>query len=253
MRKVFGYIKKFFAKNYWLQPVLLVAAVFLLVFSIQWATELFTNISDELSGKDKCNTCTDVSFADAMEEASEATDDAPVFVLVTTDDCAECVTVYTYIDRFLRAHPEYKVFRIEIQENADETQVGKEVYDDETLTKEKLDTLKMDVYDFLKYSDERVESSERPSASTSTDFALTTPTLIRFGKNGTIYDVTEKIHSTSSSGLVQTYDNLVEFFEGAEPKDYVAPFPWWGWALCIGGGAGIIFAVVLFVLKRKKK
>lgn len=251
MKRFFGAIKKFFAKNYWLQPVLLVAIVFILVFSIQGFTALFNNISDQLSGKDKCNTCTDVSFDDVMDEVADATDEAPVFVLITTDECAECVSAYKYIDRWLRANPDYRIFRIEIQENDEKTEVDNPVYDDETITKEKLDTLKMDIYDYLKYSP-NVEKDDRPTADTSTDFAITCPTLVRYGSNGLIVDVEEKIVITSTSGLNNTYENISEFFEDAAPLAGHSTFPWWAWALCIGGGAGVIFAIVLVILKRKK-
>lgn len=250
MNRFFGAIKKFFAKNYWLQPVLLVAVVFILVFSIQGITTLVNNISDTLSGKDKCNTCTDVSYADVEAKIEDATDEIPVFVLITTDECASCVDVYTRLDRYIRKFPQYQVFRIEIQENSEESEADNVVYDDTTLTKEKYEALRMNIFDWLKNPENDVDSDDRPTGEFSS-FSINTPTLIKYGSNGEILDINAKITTTSSSGVDKTYENIAEFFNGAGYPATVAAFPWWAWGLCIAGGAGAIFAVILLIRKRK--
>lgn len=251
MNRFFGSIKKFLSKNYWIQPVLLVAVVFVLVFSIQGITNLVNDISDKLSGKDQCNTCTDVSYSDVEAKIEDATDEIPVFVLITTAECSSCVDVYTRLDRYVRNNPQYQVFRIEIQEAPSEEQTGNEtIYDDETLTEAKYEELRMSIYDWLKNPENDVETEDRPAGELA-DFSITAPTLIKYGANKEILDINAKIKTTSSSGVDKTYENIADFFRGAGYPATVAAFPWWAWGLCIAGGAGAIFAVILFIRKRK--
>jgi len=257
MSRFFGSIKKFLSKNYWIQPVLLVAVIFALVFSIQGITTLVEKISDSISGEGKCTQCKDITYEQLEDKVETATNDSPVIVLITTDDCAACEVVYKKLDVFVKNNPEYKIFRIEIQENEEKTQVGKEVYDDETLTKAKLDALKMNIFEWLKYED-NTELNNKPSADTANDFNITAPTLVVFGSEQEGYEsnqvikVLENITTTSSSGKDTTIDTLREFFTGVNVGNYKEPFPWWGWALCIGGGVGIIFTVFLVIKKNKK-
>ena len=259
MSRFFGFIKKFLSKNYWLQPVLLVAVIFALVFSIQGITTLVEKIGNSISGEGKCTDCKDITYEQLEGLLEEATDENPVIVLVTTDDCAGCQNVYKKISAFLdiKAYKDYKFFRIEIQENEEKTQVGKEVYDDETLTKAKLDSLKMNIFEWLKYEDE-TGLNNKPSADTANDFAITAPTLVVFGSSQGSYDnnqvikVLEKITTTSDSGKDTTITTLIEFFDGVVAGKHNVGFPWWGWALCIGGGVGVLFAIFLVITKTRK-
>jgi hypothetical protein len=257
MSRFFGFIKKFLSKNYWLQPVLLVAVIFALVFSIQGITTLVEKIGNSISGEGKCTDCKDITYEQLEGLLEEATDENPVIVLVTTDDCAGCQNVYKKISAFLdiKAYKDYKFFRIEIQEDEEKTQVGKEVYDDETLTKAKLDALKMDIYEWLKEKD-NTDLNTKPGEYDS--FQIKTPTLVVFGseqsgyENNQVIKVLENITTTSNSGKDTTIDTLRKFFTDVNIGDYKEPFPWWAWALCIGGGVGAIFAIFLVIKKNKK-
>ncbi len=257
MSRFFGFIKKFLSKNYWLQPVLLVAVIFALVFSIQGITNLVEKIGNSISGEGKCTDCKDITYEQLEGLLEEATDENPVVVLVTTDDCAACENVYKKIGAFLKIkdYKGYQFFRIEIQENEEKTQVGKEVYDDETLTKAKLDALKMNIFEWLK-SDEN--EGDKPSADTANDFNITAPTLVVFGDSSDSYEsnqvikVLENITTTSSSGKDTTITTLIEFFDGIKKSNHTVGFPWWGWALCIGGGVGVLFTIFLVIKKTRK-
>ena len=255
MSRFFELIKKFLSKNYWLQPVLLVAVIFALVFSIQGITTLVENISSSLSGEGKCTQCKDITYEQLEAKLEDATDESPIIVLITTDDCAECEAVYKKLDVFVKNNPEYKVFRIEIQEDEEESQVGKEVYDDDTLTKAKLDALKMNIFEWLKDSD-KTGLNNKPDDYTS--FNIKAPTLVVFGSEQEGYDdsrvikVLENIRTTSNSGKDTTIDTLREFFTDVNIGNYKEPFPWWAWALCIGGGVGVLFTVFLVIKKNKK-
>lgn len=259
MSRFFGFIKKFLSKNYWLQPVLLVAVIFALVFSIQGITTLAEKIGNTITGEGKCTDCKDITYEQLEGLLEEATDETPVIVLVTTDDCASCERVYKKLEAFLniKAYKDYKIFRIEIQEDEEKTQVGKEVYDDDTLTKAKLDALKMNIFEWLKYED-KTGLNNKPSADTANDFNITAPTLVVFGSSSDAYDgnqvikVLENITSSSDSGKDTTISTLVEFFDGIEAYNHSVGFPWWGWALCIGGGVGVLFAIFLVIVKTKK-
>ena len=259
MSRFFGFIKKFLSKNYWLQPVLLVAVIFALVFSIQGITNLVEKIGNSISGEGKCTDCKDITYEQLEGLVEEATNDNPVVVLITTDDCAACENVYKKISAFLdmKDYKGYKIFRIEIQENEEKTQVGKEVYDDETLTKTKLDALKMNIFEWLKYED-NTELNTKPSADTANDFHITAPTLVVFGNASDAYDsnkvikVLENITTTSSSGKDTTITTLIEFFDGVKEGNHSVGFPWWGWALCIGGGVGVLFTIFLVIKKTRK-
>lgn len=259
MSRFFNYIKKFLSKNYWIQPVLLVAVIFALVFSIQGLTTLIEKIGNSLSGEGKCTDCKDITYEQLETVLEETTDAEPIIVLITTDDCATCQNVYDKLEAFLNIdeYKDFKIFRIEIQENEEETQVGKEVYDDETLTKAKLDALKMNIFEWLKYED-NTDLNKKPSVDTANDFSITAPTLVVFGgkqeayENSQVIKVLENISTTSASGKDTTISTLIEFFDGIAPSNYTIGFPWWGWALSIGGGVGVLFAIFLVIKKNKK-
>jgi hypothetical protein len=115
----------------------------------------------------------------------------------------------------------------------------------------------MNIFEWLKYED-KTGLNNKPSADTANDFNITAPTLVVFGSSSDAYDgnqvikVLENITSSSDSGKDTTISTLIEFFDGIEAYNHSVGFPWWAWALCIGGGVGVLFAIFLVIAKTKK-
>ena len=70
--------------------------------------------------------------------------------------------------------------------------------------------------------------------------------------NNQVIKVLEKITTTSDSGKDTTITTLIEFFDDVVAGKHNVGFPWWGWALCIGGGVGVLFAIFLVITKTRK-
>ena len=113
----------------------------------------------------------------------------------------------------------------------------------------------MDIYEWLKEKD-NTDLNTKPGEYDS--FQIKTPTLVVFGseqdgyENNQVIKVLENITTMSSSGKDTTIDTLRKFFTGVNIGNYKEPFPWWAWALCIGGGVGAVFAIFLVIKKNKK-
>jgi hypothetical protein len=58
--------------------------------------------------------------------------------------------------------------------------------------------------------------------------------------------------ATMINGKDTTITTLIEFFDGVVAGKHNVGFPWWGWALCIGGGVGVLFAIFLVITKTRK-
>ena len=74
IKELFTAIKKYIKSNYWLQPLLLVLAVFVIVFGLQLIPTVATTINNWINPANKCSECKTSN----LEEVSEKIDNGEV-------------------------------------------------------------------------------------------------------------------------------------------------------------------------------
>ncbi|MDD4066077.1 MAG: thioredoxin family protein [Bacilli bacterium] len=162
-------IKNTFKNNYWLQPVLLVALVFVLVFGLQlvpkWVNNWKTNHTDSTT----CEKCT----TQTLDKINERIDNNETFyVLITQKTCSNCLKAYPIFNKLMSSYPNLTIYSIDIEYDS-----TNEEYLDTTITDEK-------IYNFGKLIDVAITSAGEASNynATTDEYNIGTPTVIQFTK-----------------------------------------------------------------------
>lgn len=203
----FSKIKEFVNKNYWLQPVLLVAIVFAVVFSMTGFSNLASSIKGWFSkGEETCKACTTFTtsrynvFDDAIEAATDEKD--PVFILITQKNCSACATLYPLLNKFMKTEKNYKIYQLKLDYDKD----GELVFDSVD-SKIKYHNLAHSLLDLAANNGENLENSMLNKG----EYYFATPTLMVYANNSEDYYnniLRYRVGSFSSSD----YTSLVSFF-----------------------------------------
>jgi len=189
MKTFFKKISELIKNNYWLQPLLLVALVFALVFGISQFSSLATFFEKLFATKEYPTTCEEVTYTEAITKW-EATDndtadtaDDTYILLIGSTDCAACQTLYPILNDYLEINTQFEVDYINVAE--DTNYVGEyffldvfqwfpigstydkntTYYEDKTLTSDSYDVLESNVtaYGASDYFSNSFTALETPS------------------------------------------------------------------------------------------
>lgn len=222
IKHFFSKIKEFISKNYWLQPVLLVAIVFAVVFSITGISDLFSTVKGWFTpNADTCKLCTSykTSQYDVFDTAINAATDEqePVFIVITQDNCGSCSTLYPLLNRFLDANKDITVYQLKIEYDSQ----GK-IRFDSINSKAKYDALAQALYDVA------LGNGEDPSNLQSAmlhgiEFNFATPSLLVYANNSPVVFnniLRYKIGTFTSNELLRLNDFFTKKTNGFFTLDY---------------------------------
>lgn len=182
-------LKENLKNNYWIQPLLLVALIFVIIFALQFIPKWRANWVAAHTNPTGCDKCVTATLKDVNDHIAKNED---FYVFITQETCANCAGAYPIVNKFLTSYPQYKVYLIDVEYHADT-----ETYNDETITDENL-------YEFGKLVDIAVTSAGEASIydATTDEYGFLTPSLIQF------------VAGKPSDALigVDDYGQLAEFF-----------------------------------------
>ncbi len=182
-------IKKALENNYWLQPVILVALVFALIFAVQGITSSAkaAKIEKEANAGKPCPHCTTAVYGDVISLIESGKD---TYVLITQETCASCEKAYPIIEKFISSYKDDFIFyTIDVEKNEDK-------YNDETITDETF-------FSFGKLVDVGVTTSGYKTfyEAETDEYVYQTPTIVHFQN---------KVASEALVGIAD-YESLAEF------------------------------------------
>ena len=185
IKELFTAIKKYIKSNYWLQPLLLVLAVFVIVFGLQLIPTVSTTIKGWINPTDKCKEC----IQSNLEQVSEKIDNGEeIVVLIGSKDCSNCIKFYPVVDKYLGVKKDVDVYYISFDQENDE-------YVDTTITEELNLAFgeKLDTY----YTSNRMGTIWDDELNT---YLYDTPTMVKFN-GGVVEDV--QYGTTDYNGLLE--------------------------------------------------
>lgn len=189
MKTFFKKISELIKNNYWLQPLLLVALVFALVFGISQFSSLATFFEKLFDTEEYPTTCEEVTYTEAVtkwdatdNDTADTADDSYILLIGSTD-CAACQTFYPILNDYLAINDQFKVDYINVAEDTDyvgeyffldvfqwfpiESTYNKNItyYEDKTLNSDSYDVLESDVtsYGSTDYFNNSFTALEVPS------------------------------------------------------------------------------------------
>lgn len=222
IKNFFSKIKDFIGKNYWLQPVLLVAIVFAVVFSITGISDLFTTIKGWFTpNTDTCIRCTSYRssqynlFHTAINAATDEQD--PVFIVITQNNCSSCSTLYPLLNRFLDANRDFRIYQLKMEYNDQ----GDIIFDSIN-SKSDYTALAQALYDVALGNGDSA-SSLQSAMFNGTEISFATPTLLIYANNSVnLYDniLRYKIGTFASNELLRLTDFLTRTTNGYYTLQY---------------------------------
>lgn len=198
MKKFFSAIGRFFKDNYWLQPLLLVAVVFALVFSLQGFDDVVSTVKDWISPDSSCSQCENLKAKEAIPLIrDDAKNNDTIYVLIYEDDCEACKEAYPYLNNYLKYHEDIKVYALNItvdEYNEYANQEPKE-WDDSSWENEDIG---LDAYKDLAESI-RVYLTDVGylSGTTYGSYTMEGPTLLRYEVVNNKYEITSAMLKAS--------------------------------------------------------
>lgn len=222
MKKFFASIGRFLKNNYWLQPLILVAIVFILVFSLQGFQGTVDTIKGWFSPNSTCKQCEKVKVDETNKYLSEISDDEVIYVLYYSKDCEACTTANGALNLFIKSYnkdqsaagkDEVTVYAVNYgvkeyyEVNTDEP---KKFYD-KNMTVEAYEQISEDVRVYLAESNPETVTGKNPYT-----YLISTPTLVRYVKGATSYEVDNVLFSDEDANVSNYFNqaNLKAFFNG---------------------------------------
>ncbi len=222
MKKFFASIGRFLKNNYWLQPLILVAIVFILVFSLQGFQGAVDTVKGWFSPNSSCRQCEKVKADESMNYLKDISDDQVIYVLYYGKDCEACTTANSAMNLFVKNYnkdlkaankPEVTVYAVNygVKEyytvNADEPKT----FYDKTMTVETYNQISEDVRAYL--------AEVKPSSVSNVNpynYTISAPTLVRYVKEGSTYTVDNVLYGEKDADISGVFNqtNLRSFFNG---------------------------------------
>lgn len=222
MKKIFSAIGRFLKTNYWLQPLLLVAIVFVLVFSIQGFQGVIDTVKGWFSPNSSCSECDSVRVSKTQELLSEISEDEVIYVYYYEKKDDNSHDANGALNLFIENHN--KDLKAAGKEKVTVYSVNygvKEYYEINADEPKKFYDKSMDLETYKEVSEYvRLYLAEHEPTQVENkapyEYLITAPTLVSYTKTADGYEVSGVMYATTGESVKTIFNqaNLKSFFEG---------------------------------------